>query len=53
MTDIGELKIYEGELRERDLMVLKALVEEGLDDDSDARFLFLSLRRSLDRFVPR
>jgi len=53
MASESELSVYEGELQERELMALKALVNEGLDDDTDARFLFLSLKKSLDAFVLR
>ncbi len=53
MTDVNELRVYKGQLRERELIALKALVNEGLDDDTDAQFLFLSLKRSLDAFVLR
>ena len=51
--DLTGFRIYEGELMERDLNALKALVQEGIDDDTDARFLFLSLRQSLLNFAPR
>ena len=51
--DLTGCKIYEGELKEHELNVLKVLVDEGIDDDTDARFLFLSLRRSLSNFSPR
>ena len=51
--DLTGFKIFEGELKEHELIALKAMVLEGLDDDTDARFLFLSLCQSLANFAPR
>lgn len=52
-NDLDGYRIFEGELQERELTALRALIREGIDDDSDARFLFLALNRSLQNFAPR
>jgi len=52
-TDYTGFSVFEGELLAQDLTALKALVQEGLDDDTDAYFLFLSLSESLAAFKPR
>ena len=52
-NDLSGFKIYEGDLLEQDLTVLKALVQEGLEDDTDAYFLFMSVSEKLSAFATR
>ena len=55
MQDLGidSFKIFEGELKEQELHALRILVRDGIDEESDAQFLFLLLDKSLDNFAPR
>ena len=50
--DLTGYRIFEGELKGHALAVLKAMVNDGVEDDTDTYFLSLPLRQSLSVLVP-
>ncbi len=49
-SDLAGFRVYEGELQERELYALRAMVLEGLNDETDAHYLYVSLDYSLSKF---
>ncbi|MGB9154077.1 MAG: hypothetical protein WCD70_13440 [Alphaproteobacteria bacterium] len=49
--DLTGYKIHEGELKAHEIIDFQAMLNEGIEDDTDS-LLPLSLRQSVSNFVP-